>query len=187
MKTLFVSLVAFLFALIIGCQESSITDPVSNDTETNSTASELVYFDKDLTSYYTGVIKLEGMLPDPDQFLNSFVHIKGTVRYRVDKIKMNEKTSPAPSAIKVGLDVNAQLIGESPKPVTPWTVNSSSEDVMYKSHSGLSTYVLEKSFKVNNTSFYLILNFKVYEKFVKLTSMELKKSPGSMQIPDPSF
>ncbi len=185
MKTLFVALVTFLFALIIGCQESSITDPVSNDTGTNSNAQESIYFDKDIASYYPGVIKLDGLLPDPSHFLNSFARIKGMVRYRVDETYMKKESTPAPNAINVKLFVSAQLFGESPKPVSPWIVTGTSEDVMLNTHNGLANYILEKSFRVRDTKLNLILNFRVYKKSVKLTSMALKKVDDSVQIPDP--
>jgi hypothetical protein len=187
MKTLFVALVTFLFALIIGCQESSITDPVSNDTGTNSVAQESIYMDKDISSYYPGVIKLDGLLPDPSHFLNSFARIKGMVRYRMDEIKINDLTTSPPNAVSVKLFVSAQLFGESPKPVSPWIVTGTSADVMVYTHNGLANYVLEKSFRVRNTSLNLILKFRVYDKSVKLTSMTLKKVDDSVQIPDPTM
>lgn len=187
MKTLFVALVTFLFALIIGCQESSITDPVSNDTEINSKVAESNYLDKDIASYYPGVIKLDALLPDPSHFLNSFARIKGTVRYRVDETYMQKQSTPAPNAINVKLLVNAQLFGESPKPVSPWIVTGTSVDVMYKTHNGLANYILEKSFRVRDTSLNLILKFGVYKKSVKLISMVLKRVPGLVQIPDPTM
>ena len=59
MKKLLYSLVVFSVLLLIGCQENSITDPVSNDTNLNLATTVL---DKDIISSYPGVIKLEGML-----------------------------------------------------------------------------------------------------------------------------
>jgi len=189
MKTLLVSLVAFFFVLILGCQESSITDPVSNDTELNSTGAEPVYLDKDLTSYYPGYIKLDGMLPDPSHFLNSYARIKGIVRYRIEDIKYNIdklSSSTLPRAIKVKLFVNAQLTGESPRPIDPWIVTGSAEEVVNYTQSGLSTYVMTKTFSVKNASLNLILSFNVYGKSLKLKSMSLKVVPVSMQFADPN-
>ena len=75
MKTLFASLVAIFLAFFIGCQESSITDPVSNDTGWNLGTS-----DKDIINNYPGAIKLDGMLSDPSNPSNT---INNTVKISV--------------------------------------------------------------------------------------------------------
>jgi hypothetical protein len=189
MKTFFACLVAFLFAFVIGCQESSITDPVSNDTELNlGTAEPNNFIDKDLISYYPGVIKLEGMLYDPSHYFNSFAEIKGIVRYRLDQIN-TDKRPPRP-AIKVQLYLNAAIRGGHTGHNRPWTVNKTAEDIVYMSPATQSVYFLEKSFRVSNTCcapLNLVLKFQVDEKVVTLVSMELKKVPGLLPIPDPEM
>lgn len=187
MKTLFVCLVTFLFALIIGCQESSITEPVSNDTEFNPGVDQPNTLDKDLISNYPGVIKLQGMLHDPSHFFNSFVNIKGTVRYRLDKISADKR--PPRDAIKVQLHVNAELKGGNQGYDHPWTVKNSSSDVVYKYSGNQSVYFLEKSFRVCKTScpLNLVLRFQVDERELSLVSMNLELVPGYLPIPDPEM
>jgi len=189
MKTLYVSLVAIFFAFFIGCQESSITDPVSKDTELNiGTAEPNNFIDKDLISYYPGVIKLEGMLYDPSHYFNSFAEIKGIVRYSLDQIN-TDKRPPRP-AIKVQLYVNAAIRGGHTGHNLPWTVNKTAEDIVYMSPAIQSAYFLEKSFRVSNTCcapLNLVLKFQVDEKVVTLVSMSLKKVPGIVPIADPKM
>jgi len=177
MKTLVVSLVAFLFALIIGCQESSITDPVSNDTEFNRNTTVPNSADKDFTSYYPGVINLEGKLFDPSHPFDKSAMIYGVVRYGLDSNPSGVEQRPPFAAIKVRLFINAELKGGCTGQGHPWTVNSRSEDIVYITGINQSIYNLEKSFRVRNTCcahLNLILKFKVEEKTLKLVSMSLK-------------
>ena len=179
-----------MFAFIIGCQESSITDPVSNDTELNLGTSEPNNFiDKDLISYYPGVIKLSGMLYDPSHFFNSYAEISGIVRYGSEQINTDKR--PPHSAIKVRLYINAELKGGCSGQHHPWLVSNSSEDLVYTSASIQPVYNLEKSFRVNNTCcspMNLVLKFQVDEKSLKLVSMCLVKVKiSNLPIPDPEM
>ena len=176
MKTLFVSLVAFLFAFIIGCQESSITDPVSNDTELSLGTEVPLSVDKDLISYYPGVIKLVGTLLDPSHYFNSMAEIKGIVRYRLEQVDTYDNRPPR-SAIKVQLYVKAEIVGGHTGRNSPWTVNETSSDFVYTSPAVQSVYNLEKSFRVRNTCcapLNLVLKFQVNKKAISLVSMALK-------------
>ena len=189
MKTLFVALVALFFAFIIGCQENSITDPVTNDTGAEFTTTTALDIDKDLISYYPGVVKLSGSIFDPSHRLNSYAEINGVVRYRLEKI-YTDKTRPPRAAIKVQLYVNAALKSNCPKQDRPWTVINTAEEVVYISPIAQSVYFLEKSFRVRNTCctpLNLVLKFQVDEKVVTLVSMELKRVPGLVTIPDPEM
>ena len=176
MKTLFVALVALLFAFFLGCQ-SSITDPVVLEPTKFIGTSEDNSIDKDwFTFQYPNVIKLDGMLYDPSHRLNSSAKINGIVRYRLEE--MNAADRPPRSAIKVQLYVNAKLESNCPKEDGPWTVNKTSEDVIYTSPVNQTVYFLEKSFRVKNTCcgpLNLILKFQVSEKSLTLVSMRLVK------------
>ena len=189
MKTLLACLVAFLFAFIIGCQESSITDPVSNDTELNLGTSEPNNFiDKDLISYYPGVIQLEGGLYDPSHRLNRMAKISGIVRYNFEKVTL-DKTSPK-SAIKVNMYINAELKGGCPGH-GPWVVFGTSEAIVNTSVNYQQVIFVEKSFKVRYTCcspMNLVLKFQIDEKSLKLVSMRLVKVKiSNLPIPDPEM
>jgi hypothetical protein len=77
MKTFFVTLAAFSLTLFFACQENSITDPVINDTGMQHSTPMENTLDKDALSYYTGAIKLEGILLDPSHHFNAYAEING--------------------------------------------------------------------------------------------------------------
>ena len=79
MKTLFVSLVAFLFAFFVGCQ-NSITDPAGSDNGEKFSGNENLV-NKDVLSNYPGVIKLNGIMLYPTLPFNSYVTISGQVKF----------------------------------------------------------------------------------------------------------
>jgi len=188
MKTLFVSLVAFFFAFIIGCQENSITDPVMNDSGSEFTTSTAPEINKDILDYYPGAIKLSGFIYDPSHRLNSFAEIKGTVRYRLEQIYTGQR--PPRSAIKVKLYVNAVLLGGCNKADRTWTVVNTAEEVFYPSSANQLVLFMEKSFRVRNTCcapLNLILKFQVNEKKVTLVSTKLEIVRGIVPIPDPQM
>ena len=183
MKTLFVCFVALLFAFFVGCQ-SSITDPVVNNSENILRAEDnenAVYKDV-VTSYYTGFIKLEGMIFDPSHPPRNFAAISGDIKYVLDQNLEEQK--PPSAAIKVKLYVNAELKSGCPKQDRPWTVSARSEEVVYKANPFQSTYNLVKSFKVCHTCcapLNLVLKLQVTEKKVILVSTTLKKVSENAQ------
>ena len=188
MKTLFVTLVALLFAFFLGCQ-SSITDPelleptkfVGNAEQENSAY-------KDAVSTWPGIIKLEGSLYDPSHRLNSMAEISGIVRYNFEKVNLY-KASPKP-AIKVNMYINAELKGGCPGH-GPWIVFGTSEAIVNTSVNYQQVIFVEKSFKVRNTCcspMNLVLKFQVSEKALTLVSMRLVKVKISdLPIPDPEM
>jgi len=174
MKTLFASLVAIFLAFFIGCQESSITDPVSNDAGWNlSTAN------KDIINHYPGAIKLDGLLSDPSNpsnTIHSTVKMSGVVQYKLELVQF-DPAPPAPqSAIKVKLNVKAELYNRySNQDEHVWFVTGTSEDLVYW-NADQQFYFLEKSFKVHKgtgRALDLILKFRVTEKELVLESSRL--------------
>ena len=174
MKTLFASLVAIFLAFFIGCQESSITDPVSNDTGWN-----LGTADKDIINNYPGAIKLDGMLSDPSNpsnTINNTVKISGVIKYKLELVQF-DPAPPAPqSAIKVNLNVKAELTNSySNQDEHVWFVTGTSEDFVYQK-ADQQFYFLEKSFKVQKgtgRALDLILKFRVSERELVLESTRL--------------
>ena len=181
MKTLFVCLVTFLFALIIGCQESSITDPaVDNTAQIHSTFMENS-LNKDIL--YPNSIKLTGSLPDPSHFFNSYAEIGGIVQYRIEKIQFDRR--PPYTGIKVSLKVNAELKSDCPHADRSWLVNDRTQTVLYISSAAQITNSFEKSFKVNYTccgKLNLVMKFSLSGKYQTLESMKLVKV-NSMSVP----
>jgi len=174
MKTLFASLVAIFLAFFIGCQESSITDPVSNDTGWN-----LGTADKDNINHYPGAIKLDGLLSVPSHpsinIVNT-VKISGVIKYKVELVQF-DPAPPAPqSAIKVKLNVKAELKNNnSNKDEHIWFVTGTLEDLIYQKDDQ-AFYFFERSFRVQKTTgpqLELKLKFRVSEKDLVLESMRL--------------
>ncbi len=176
MKTTIVSLTAILFAFFLGCQDSSITDPVSNDSAISPFTTESVPLDKDVISYYPSIIKLEGLIFDPIHRLNSYAKIKGVVRYRFDKIQFEKRS--AYSGVKFSLYINAELKSDCPNSTQAWTVNERNHAIInISSFSPLVNY-FEKSFRVYNTccgSLNLLLKFRSVDNTLSVESMRLEK------------
>lgn len=72
MKQLLFSFVFFSVLFVIGCQENSITDPVSTES---------INKDQSPAPYQHGFILLEGALNDPYPIMNSFYIISGQIEY----------------------------------------------------------------------------------------------------------
>jgi hypothetical protein len=180
MKTLFVSLIAFLFALFVGCQ-SSITDPLADGMEISSVYHIQSDAYKDAISFYPGAIKLEGKLYDPSQLHNDDTDISGIIRYRLDQNDFD-------SGIKVSLFVKAELKCKNMWNGQPMTINKTSQDIVYRTYSNRSFYYLEKEFDVENVCrvpLILVLSFRLDEKELNLESMNLKKGHRYLPLEDP--
>ena len=166
MKTLFVSLVAFLFAFFVGCQ-NSITDPTGSDSES--------LVNKDVLTSYPGTIELEGIMVDPSLQFESYVIISGQVRYNLETVPVasNQKV------IKVSLFVDAEMETDAGNDNSTWMVNETSEDIVYFSSNDEAIH-LTKSFRVKNTvrcPLNLVLKFRVEGKKLMLASKTLELLP----------
>ena len=185
MKTFFVILASLLLVFVVACQESSITDPAAdNTTQAHSTFMENS-LNKDIT--YPNAIKLDGSLPDPSHFFNSFAKIGGVLQYRIDKVEFDRR--PPYTGIKVSLKVNAELKTECPHSTRSWLVNGRANTILYTSPAVQITNSFEKSFKVNYTccgKLNLVLKFSLSGKYLILESMRLEKIKSFIEpIGDP--
>ena len=134
MKNLFISLVAVSVLLVIGCQENSITDPVSNKS---------VNKDQSPGPYQHGFITLEGTLSDPYPIGNSFYIISGQIEYEHRLVSQNY--------VSLQLLTNANLqylctvCSPSEDDVHGEFISTDSEDYLFIAGSFT---VLEKSFTI---------------------------------------
>jgi hypothetical protein len=196
MKTLFVALVALLFAFFLGCQ-SSITDPELLEPTKFIGTYEDNSMDKDwFTVQYPNAIKLEGSMFDPSH--NNYAAIEGVVRYGSKQVNIGSsgesiedfyKVKPSgispDKRLKFNLYVDAVLKAYCPVHNHPWTVKKASEQIVTVSPSNPSVIYIEKSFRVKNTccaALDLVLKFEVFERELKLVSMQLKLVPGQLPI-----
>ena len=188
MKTLFASLVVVLFAFFLGC-ENSITDPVvSDNTSSFTTANNETVASKDYTSTFPGYIKLNASLDDPRSNINSSVDLKGAIKYKVEVVHPNERSSRNLSAYRVTIDINALLKARCPGDDDFWKVKSRSVDLVYKTDPRETVYYLDKSFRIQSKCPIpkaLVFKFEVNGKSLKIISMELKLVNGWAAIGDP--
>jgi len=73
MKKLLLTLVSFSFLFVVGCQENSLTEPLTSEV------AEKENFQED--TYLHGFMRLEGMLADPSRPFNCYLEIRGGIEY----------------------------------------------------------------------------------------------------------
>lgn len=186
MKTLFVSLVALLFAFFIGCQ-NSITDPVSENTNMTATVQDETIAYKDAVSLWPGVIKLDGNICEPIHNTCDVTLISGIIRYNIKPIRAGHHLI---TALNVGVYINAELKSGFDDTDGPWRVFGMTQELVYLPTSNQEVYTLDKEFFVRNTGNYrliLALKFEVNEKVAKLISMELRNYYTVVPIGDPQW
>jgi hypothetical protein len=136
MKKLFLTAVVFTVLLFIGCQENSITDPISTESISKN--------QNPVTNVTRGSFPLEGILVNPAG-LNSYIAINGSINYVHEKVFVSVPPMQQYS-ISVKLSANAVLTDPNLQINNSWTISAESEDIFYVSEEGI--YILEKSFPV---------------------------------------
>lgn len=96
MKNLLLTLVTFSVLLLIGCQENSITNPVTSKS------------DKILPIASNGTLTLEQMLVDPYNIKNSYYLVSGVIGYNIVILENPSLSNPQNSAI-INLTFDAQI------------------------------------------------------------------------------
>ncbi|MBK9097737.1 MAG: hypothetical protein IPM14_06320 [bacterium] len=187
MKALIVALVVIFFAFFFGCHENSLTNPITDDSGMQHSTPMQNTLDKDALSFYTGVIKLEGILLDPIHRLNSYFQISGVVQYRIDDVNLD--TVPPYTGIKVSLFVNAELKGDYPGNNALWIVRQAAEVVVPNNSSSQFLRYIEKEFEVHNTcggKLNLLLTLELCDQYLSFESMRLVKVDNTiLPVGDP--
>jgi hypothetical protein len=161
MKKFFLTTVVLSVLVITGCQENSITDPMSSES-VNKTAST----DENFTA---GIIPLEGLLMFPGGF-QTYFSIEGQINYTHELVLL-DPAPPAPQYyIDLNLSVRANLTDEGHN---TFRISSTSEDNIYVSEDGI--YLLEKSFLIQGRKdgMVLVCRFLVTTDGVGLNEMWL--------------
>jgi len=164
MKKLFSFVVIFSVLLLIGCQENSITDPMSSES-VNKTSTT----DQNST---TGIIPLEGLLVIPGGF-QSYYSIDGQINY-THQLVFLDPMPPAPQYyVDLNLSIGANLTDEGHN---TFRISSTSADNIYVSNDGIN--ILEKSFSVlgRNDGLVLVCSFLVTTDEVGLNAIWLSFS-----------
>jgi hypothetical protein len=172
MKNLFICVAAVLF--VIGCQENSITDPVSTES---------INKDQNPGPYQHGFISLEGMLDDPYPVMNSFYIISGEIEFEHRVVSQNY--------VSLHLLTNADLrylcTVCSPSETDPLAgfISDDSED--YLLITGSSS-ILEKSFTIEGREDGMVLKcrFLVTTGGIELNAMWLTLPDNNVVVTNQS-
>ncbi|NNJ51948.1 MAG: hypothetical protein HKP17_02165 [Ignavibacteriaceae bacterium] len=164
MKNLFLTMAFFLVLLLIGCQENSITDPVSDDS-----------LKKDVTSdtYHQGAILLERVLQDPNNVMNSYFLIQGEIEYEHELVYL-DPIPPAPQFyVSLNLSIEAELSDINAPNGPVWMISGEATDLIYEFDGG--TYTLTKTFSIQGREdgMYLVCRFIVSANGIELDTISL--------------
>jgi hypothetical protein len=160
MKNLFITVVTFSVLFLIGCQENSITEPVTVEP-TNKV-------EQDNNGTHRDIIRLEGLLVDPSVPFNSYLTISGQIEYSHTIVG-----APSPiSEVFIRFNVEANLQDTAPFTDPIMTISSQTEDNIYVPEFG---YMFEKSFPIQDRidGMVLVCQFLVTTESVSLSSMWL--------------
>jgi len=166
MQKLLFSFVVFSVLFVTGCQENSITDPVSSEL-TNK-------IQKPAGTVTRGSIPLEGILVFPGMG-QSYYSIEGRISYTHELARVDPLPPSQYYSVKLNLSVDAILINPDLPGHYSRTISSESEDMFYVSENGF--YILEKSFPVlggaEDVEMILVCRFLVATDGVRLITMWL--------------
>lgn len=100
MKKLFVSLITLTVLISFGCQESSVTDPITNNTNNKVKTDEV---------YKHDFIQLNATLTDPHPVGNSYYVITGQIEYEHRIFGPTPTLPPNRFYVSLSLSINADL------------------------------------------------------------------------------
>lgn len=165
MKNLLIPLFSLVILLLIGCQENSITDPLSSQSP-----NKLQSNDGTITQ---GSINLQGILEVQGSDNLTYV-IDGGIEYTHELIFVDPIPAAQQYYVRLSLSTNAIISRANDLPGNKSnTVSSESEDIFYVSPEGI--YLLEKTFYLQGSfeGMVLVLKFLVTIDGVGLNSMLL--------------
>ena len=178
MKTLLITLAAFVILFVIGCQENSITDPVTSESTNKVQIPDV---------YPQGIIPLKGMLNDPHPVGNSFYIINGQIKYEF-RIASLDMMRPAPRnyvSLHFSTDADFKYLctvcAPSENDVLVGVIKSETEENLFLTGSFL---LFEESFVIQGREDGMVLKckFLVTTGRVELKAMWLALPPQNNQI-----
>lgn len=164
MKKMLFILVGSSLLLFIGCQENTITDPVSNEAAGN--------LKSEISSGYN-LIKLDRLLPDPSVPFKNYLTLSGTVEYAQRAIYLDPVPPISQKLVYLQLSMNAEIKDPHSSADVFWTISGKSEDNIRLSDDDL--VVLTKYYKVQgrDDGLGVVCEFEVTTSGVKLGSVKL--------------
>ena len=177
MKKLFLTLVTFSILFVIGCQENSITVPITVEP-TNKVQPD---------PSHQGTITLERMLRDPYPVMNSYFIINGAIEYE-HKLVYLDPIPPNPQyVVSLNLSVTADLTyfctvcSPPTEDALVGSISNKSNDEIFISIWEDEVFLLEKSFPIQGREDGMVLmcNFLVTTNGVELNEMWLVLPEGN--------
>jgi len=178
MKKLIFSLVVFSGLLIIGCQESFLTDPVQDtmpaDIQKNYRP-----------GYRQGTFILEGILVNPNVPLTEYYSLNGKIAYEHQTVKdFPHLASGIKYNVILQLEIKAEITNPNVKSGRSYIVSGKTKDALYIPVKGALT--LKKSFQIQRSESRMnfVCLFEVTSQGVKLVSRWLEIPGVSSTDPD---
>ncbi|MBT8377967.1 MAG: hypothetical protein KJN64_01915 [Ignavibacteria bacterium] len=165
MKTLLSSAAAIFILLLIGCQESSITDPVMSKTAGTNLNADF--------SYNHNFIKFDRILVDPSAPLRNYLQIKGEVEYE-HRVVLLDPMQPAPQEyIQLRMSMSAEIKDPNSPLDIIWTVEGESEDIIYVKNDNVEVLLKNYFIEGRDDGMSLVVRFYVSNDGLQLNSMWL--------------
>lgn len=172
MKKALLAFVIFSALFLIGCNENSITDPVSSQS-----VNKLVKRDSNVIR---GTIPLDRILVLPGLGTNYF-HLYGNINYKEELFNSKPSLAELNYDVELGILVDATLTNTTSTgsndansdDANTWTIYQESQSKFYVSPEGV--YILKKSYPVRGTteSLRLICKFSATTDGIGLISTKL--------------
>jgi hypothetical protein len=155
MKTLFVCLVAFLFAFIIGCQENMLNEPqTSLEKKTDSINRNTIKICCEVRDPQAGVCNLSGYVNYAHQVINRTMNPMGLYE------------------ISLYLEMDSKLCDKLGMVHLEWRIQGKSNDIVYVSEEGI--LLVEKTYWITNRSdVVLLVQYLVTTNGVGISSVNL--------------
>ena len=157
MKKLFLTLVTFSILFVVGCQENSITDPLTVEP-TNKV--------QQTDPSNQGTITLERMLTDPYPVMNSYFIINGVIEY--EHTLVTREPVPPETYVSLNLSVTADITNfctvcePQTSDFSAGTISNESNDEISISIWEDEIFLLEKSFPIQGREDGMVLVCKFF-------------------------
>ena len=175
MKKLFLTLVTFSILFVVGCQENSITDPITVEP-TNKVQPD---------PSHQGTITLERMLTDPYPVMNSYFILNGEVEYEHSLVYLDPIPPNPQYVVSLNLSVTADLTyfctvcSPTNEDTLAGTISYESNDEIFLSVWEDEIFLLEKSFPIQGREDGMVIVCKF---FVTANGIELDEM--WLELPD---
>ena len=155
MKTFFVTLVAFLLAFIIGCQENLINEPENSlEKKTDSINRNSIKICCEIRDPQAGVCNLSGYVNYAHQIINRTMNPMGLYE------------------ISLNLEMDSKLCDKLGMVHLEWRIQGKSNDIVYVSEEGI--LLVEKTYWITNrNNVVLLVKYLVTTNGVGIASVDL--------------